>query len=123
MSIQCQCKLLDIAKSSFYSKPVPESEQNLQLMRQIDEIYTQYPFYGARRILVSLSHRDKQFNIKEIRRLMKLMGIEAICPKPNLSKKEEGHEIYPYLLKNLIINQLNQVWATDIMGTPSHIFL
>jgi putative transposase len=97
---------------------VPESEENLQLMREIDKIYTAHPFYGARRILMNLQQRGKQFNIKRIRRLMKLMGIEAIFPKPNLSKKEQGHEIYPYLLKKLIINQLNQVWATDITYIP-----
>lgn len=118
LSILRQCELLGIAKSSFYYQPVPESEQNLQLMREIDEIYTQYPFYGARRILMSLPYKDKQFNIKKIRRLMKVMGIEAICPKPNLSKKDKEHEVYSYLLKNLIINELNQVWATDITYIP-----
>jgi len=113
-----QCELLGIAKSSFYYQPVSESEQNLQLMHEIDEIYTAHPFYGARRILMNLQQRDKQFNIKRIRRLMKLMGIEAIFPKPNLSKKDIGHEIYPYLLNDLIINQFNQVWATDITYIP-----
>jgi putative transposase len=87
-------------------------------MREIDEIYTAHPFYGARRILVNLQHKGKQVNIKKIRRLMRLMGIEAICPKPNLSKKDKEHEVYPYLLKNLIINELNQVWATDITYIP-----
>jgi putative transposase len=87
-------------------------------MREIDEIYTQRPFYGARRILMNLQQRDKQFNIKRIRRLMRLMGIEAIFPKPNLSVKDKNHEIYPYLLKNLVINELNQVWATDITYIP-----
>ncbi|TAE76486.1 MAG: IS3 family transposase, partial [Bacteroidetes bacterium] len=87
-------------------------------MREIDKIYTAHPFYGARRILMNLQQRDKQFNIKRIRRLMRLMGIEAIFPKPNLSVKDKNHEVYPYLLKNLIINQLNQVWATDITYIP-----
>jgi putative transposase len=118
-----QCELLGIAKSSFYYQPVPESEQNLQLMREIDEIYTAHPFYGARRILMNLQQRDKQFNIKKIRRLMRLMGIEAVYPKPNLSKKEEGHEICPYLLKSLIINELNQVWATGAVQLILPIFL
>lgn len=95
-----------------------ESEENLRLMREIDEIYTAYPFYGARRILMNLLQRDKQFNIKRIRRLMRLMGIEAIYPKPNLSVKDKNHEVYPCLLKNLIINQLNQVWASDITYIP-----
>ncbi len=83
-----QCELLSIAKSSFYYQPVPESEQNLRLMREIDEIYTSYPFYGARRILVNLHLKDKQFNIKKIRRLMKIMGIEAVCRSGEPSQTE-----------------------------------
>ncbi len=87
-------------------------------MREIDEIYTQCPFYGARRILAALKKEGQLLNIKKIRRLVKLMGIEAIYPKPGLSKRDKVHEIYPYLLKNLTINQPNQVWATDITYIP-----
>jgi putative transposase len=79
---------------------------------------TAHPFYGARRILMNLQQRDKQFNIKRIRRLMRRMGIESIFPKPNLSVKDKNHEVYPYLLKNLIINELNQACATDITYIP-----
>lgn len=118
LSIKGQCELLGISKSSFYYPPVPESEENLQLMREIEEIYTAHPFYGARRILMNLQQRHKKINIKRIRRLMRLVGIEAIYPKPHVSKKEEGHEIYPYLLKDVVINELNQVWATDITYIP-----
>lgn len=118
LSILRQCELLGIAKSSFYYQAEPESKENLWLMREMDEIYTAHPFYGARRIRMNLPEVDKSVNIKKIRRLMKRMGIEAIFPKPNLSKREEGHEIYPYLLKGLIINQFNQVWATDITYIP-----
>ncbi len=83
-----QCKLLRIAKSSFYYQPVPENEENLRLMREIDQIYTQYPFYGARRILVNLQKEGKKFNIKKIRRLMRRMGIEAVCRSGEPSQTE-----------------------------------
>jgi putative transposase len=118
LSILRQCELLGVAKSSFYYPPVPESEENLQLMGEIDKIYTADPFYGARRILMNLQQRDKQFNIKKIRRLMKFMGIEAVFAKPNLSVKDKNDEVYPYLLNKLIINEINHVWATDITYIP-----
>jgi putative transposase len=94
LSVQRQCALLGLARSSFYCQPVPESRENLHLMREIDKIYTKCPFYGARRILAELKHGRDGLNIKRVRRLMAAMGIEAVCPKPNLSAKGEGREIF-----------------------------
>lgn len=83
-------------------------------MKQIDEIYTDYPFYGSRRILAQLNRIGINIGIKKVRSLMKKMGIEAIYPKPNLSKSNPEHKVYPYLLKNVVIDKPNQVWSTDI---------
>lgn len=118
LSIRQQCSLLGISRSSYYYSPVGESSENLALMRVIDELYLRYPFFGARRILSHLPEEWQWVNIKRIRRLMALMGIEAIYPKPNLSKALVGHKVYPYLLKNKIMTKPNQVWSTDITYIP-----
>lgn len=118
LSIRQQCELLGLSRSAYYYKPVGESSENLALMRVIDELYLSYPFFGARRILTHLPPEWQWVNIKRIRRLMALMGIEAIYPKPNLSKALVGHKVYPYLLKNRKISKPNQVWSTDITYIP-----
>ncbi len=118
LSIRQQCELLGLSRSAYYYKPVGESSENLALMRVIDELYLSYPFFGARRILTHLPSEWQWVNIKRIRRLMALMGIEAIYPKPNLSKALVGHKVYPYLLKNRKISKPNQVWSTDITYIP-----
>ena len=87
-------------------------------MRAIDKLYTQYPFYGARRLVVNLPTEHEPVNIKKVRRLMKSMGIEAIYPKPNLSKPNLEHKIYPYLLRGKKIEKVNEVWSTDITYVP-----
>ena len=87
-------------------------------MREIDRLYTKYPFYGARRILVNLPIKYQSINLKRVRRLMKLMGIEAIYPKPNLSKPDSEHKIFPYLLRGKTIERINHVWSTDITYVP-----
>ncbi len=115
LSIKKQCDLIGLSRSSYYYKTVPENEENLRLMRLIDEQYTKTPFYGVPRMTQWLQQdMHEQVNHKRVRRLMRKMGLEAIYPKPKLSIGGAGHKIYPYLLRNLIIDRPNQVWATDI---------
>lgn len=114
LSIDEQCKLLDLSRSSYYYEVTGESALNLEIMNQVDEIFTAHPFYGARKITDRLQHRGYCVNKKRISRLMAKMGLEAIYPKPNLSKRNPEHRIYPYLLRNLTIDRVNQVWSTDI---------
>lgn len=114
-----QCELLDIHRSGLYYKPCGESELNLELMRLIDEQHMLRPWYGVPRMLTWL-RKDKDFaiNHKRVERLYGLLGISAIGPKPNTSKRAKGHKIYPYLLKKLKIERPNQVWAMDITYIP-----
>jgi putative transposase len=114
ISIARQCDLLELARSSFYYRATGESGENLLLMRLLDEQYTSTPFYGVRRIVVWLGKAGHGVNPKRIRRLMRLMGLEAIYPKPRLSQGGAGHKIYPYLLSGLRIERKDQVWSTDI---------
>jgi putative transposase len=87
-------------------------------MRSIDEIYTEFPFYGSRRMVIELQRRSFHVNRKRVQRLMRLMGIEAIYPKPNLSRRNQEHKVYPYLLRNILIDRPNKVWSTDITYIP-----
>ena len=114
ISIRRQCELLGVSRASWYYQPVGESEENLQLMRRIDEQYTRTPFYGSRRMAAWLQTQGWEVNRKRVSRLMQVMGIEAVYPKPNLSHPVEGHKIYPYLLRGVPIERVNQVWSTDI---------
>lgn len=118
LSIAKQCELLGLSRSNYYYQPCGESTENLALMFEIDKLYTKYPFYGARRLAINLNIDYQPVNLKRVRRLMKLMGIEAIYPKPNLSKPDSEHKIYPYLLKGKKIERVNQVWSTDITYVP-----
>ena len=118
MSIEKQCELLGLSRSSYYYEPRDESAENLALMRAIDKLYTKCPFYGARRLSVNLPTEFQPINVKKMRRLMKLMGIEAIYPKPNLSIPDVQHKIYPYLLRGKKIERVNHVWSTDITYVP-----
>ena len=111
--ISRQAQLLGIGRSTIYYKPVVDP-YSLKLMHLIDEQYTKTPFYGSRRMTKTLKRKGYKVNRKRLQRLMRLMGIETIYPKPNLSKPHPGHKIYPYLLRNLKINRVNQVWGTDI---------
>jgi putative transposase len=113
-SLARQCHLLDVNRSSYYYEPVPVSEEDLAIMRALDELYTQYPFFGGRKMTVKLNERGFRVNLKRVRRLMKVLGIEAIYPKPNTSKNNPEHKIYPYLLRGVSITQPDQVWATDM---------
>jgi len=107
--VQQQCALLGVPRSTYYYQSRPESAENLRLLRRLDELYLDYPFFGSRRMAVTL-----EVNRKRIQRLMRILGIEALYPKPNLSRPAAGHEIYPYLLRGVSIERPNQVWSTDI---------
>lgn len=113
LSLRKQSKLLDLNLSVFYYKPTI-SGLDLTLMNQIDKIYTDYPFYGSRRITALLKQSGFMINRKRIQKLMRIMGIEALYPKPKTTNHNKEHKIYPYLLRNLDIIKPNQVWAADI---------
>jgi len=114
ISITRQCDILGLCRSSYYYKPAAESPLNLELMRIIDEQYTRTPFYGVPRMTHVLRNMGYSIGHKRIERLMRLMGIQAIYPKKNLSKANAEHKKFPYLLKGLDIIRSDQVWATDI---------
>ncbi|GIW96444.1 MAG: integrase [Pirellulaceae bacterium] len=113
LSVRRQCELLGLARSSYYYEPAGESEENLELMRKIDEEYTARPFYGSRRLAEVLG-----VNRKRIRRLMRLMGLEAVYPKPRTTHRRVEHRVYPYLLRDLRVERPNQVWSSDITYVP-----
>ena len=104
LSVQQQCELLGLARSSYYYQPRPGSAENLRLLRRLDELYLEWPFFGSRRMAITL-----EVNRKRIQRLMRIAGIEALYPKPNLSRPAPGHEIYPYLLRGVSVERPNQV--------------
>lgn len=118
ISIVKQCDLLGISRSGYYYIPRSECAENLNIMRMMDEQYLKTPFYGVRRMHAHIKHQGYPVNIKRINRLLRLMGLEAIYPKPNISKPQQGHKIYPYLLNGLSINNINQVWSSDITYIP-----
>jgi putative transposase len=113
-SVNQQCGLLGLARSSYYYEPQPESEYNLELMRLIDEQYLRRPFYGSRRMREWLKTQGHKVCRDRVRRLMRLMEIEAIYPRPRLSIRDKAHCLYPYLLRDLTIDHPDQVWAADI---------
>ncbi len=117
-SIVQQCQLLNVPRSTFYYSKTPADEEDLALMRRIDELYLKWPFYGSRRMAAHLRGEGYEVNRKRVQRLMRLMGIEAIYQKPNTSRKHPSHKIYPYLLKNLKVDHANQVWCADITYIP-----
>ena len=114
LSISRQCELLGVSRASFYYKPLPIDSYNDILMRLLDIQYVKTPFYGSRRLRACLSRIGHDVNRKRVSRLMRLMGIQAIYPKPKTSKGNKEHKIYPYLLKGLNIDRPDYVWATDI---------
>jgi putative transposase len=113
-----RCKLLQLSRSTAYNRPEPVGEQDLLLMRLIDEIHLQWPFYGSRRVRDELQSLGHQVNRKRVRRLMRQMDLRALYPRPRTSQPGKGHKIYPYLLRDLVIDRPNQVWATDITYIP-----
>ena len=118
LSVRRQCALLGLNRSSLYYELVPETAENLRLMRRIDEQYTAHPFYGSRKMTRWLVQEGEAVNRKRVQRLMQLMGLEAIYPKPRLSLAGRGHRIFPYLLRNVRIERPDHVWSTDITYVP-----
>ncbi len=118
MPVMRQCGLLGLARSTAYYRPVPVSEQDLALLRVLDELHLQYPFYGSRRLVDALADRGQRVNRKRVQRLMRIMGIEALYRKPNTSRAHPGHPVYPYRLRDLCIDRPNQVWCTDVSYIP-----
>ena len=124
LSITHQCRLLSISRSSFYYSGKGESEANLALMRLIDELFMKYPFYGSRQMARHLRRMGEVVGRHRVRRLMRLMGLEAIYQAPRTSDPHPEHRIYPYLLMGLEISRPNQVWCSDITYIPvQHGFL
>ena len=117
-SIVQQCNLLKIPRSTLYYKPKAANDNALGLMRRLDELHMKWPFYGSRKLTRELRGEGYKINRKKIQRLMKLMGIQALYQKPNTSRKHPDHKIYPYLLRDLVIDRANQVWCADITYIP-----
>jgi putative transposase len=113
-----QCQLLGLARSSHYYQPRGESEWNLHLLRLLDEQYTRTPFYGVPKMTEWLRSQGEVVNEKRVRRLLRQLGLEAVYAKPQLSKPLVGHRIYPYLLRNVAVTRVNQVWSSDITYLP-----
>lgn len=114
LPFNAQAVLLGLNRSSLYYKPLPPSPEELALKRRIDELYTAYPFYGARRITAQLRRDGQDVNRKAVQRHMREMGIAGISPGPNLSRRNAAHRVFPYLLRGIPIRAANQVWGTDI---------
>ena len=117
-SIRRQCALLGVARSGIYRGARPANDNDLALMRQLDELFTGWPFLGSRRMTAMLRAAGHSINRKRVQRLMRKMGIAALGPKPRTTKPAPGHKIFPYLLRNMVINRPNQVWAADITYLP-----
>jgi len=118
LSLSRQCQLLSISRSSFYYAPRGESPENLALMRRIDELFLKYPFYGSRQMACQLRREGVWIGRHRVRRLMRLMGLEAIYQAPRTSNPHPAHKIYPYLLGNLAIVHSDHVWCADITYIP-----
>ena len=113
LSLRRQCELLGLARGSWYYEPAGETAVNLKLMRRIDKLYLKRPYFGSRRIA-----DEFDVNRKRVQRLMRVMGLEAIYPKPRTTVRCPEHKIYPYLLRNVEIERPNHVWSTDITYIP-----
>ena len=113
-----QCELLGVNRSSLYYEPVEPDSEELSLMRRMDELHLKHPFFGSRKMTQTLKAEGIHVNRKRVQRLMRLMGLESTAPKPNTSKPAPEHAVYPYLLRNLKVSRVNQVWAADITYIP-----
>jgi len=118
LSVRRQCQLLGLNRASLYYQPAAETAENLRLMRLLDQEYTAHPFLGSRRLTAWLNEQGEAVNRKRVQRLLRLMGLEAIYPKPRLSAARAGHRVYPYLLRDVTIQRPDQVWSTDITYVP-----
>lgn len=118
LSVRRQCELLGLPRASLYYQPAEETADNLRLMGLIDREYTEHPCKGSRTMTAWLKRQGEEVNRKRVQRLMGLMGLEAIYPKPRLSEPGRGHRIYPYLLRDVAISRPDQVWSADITYVP-----
>ncbi|MGB4910673.1 MAG: IS3 family transposase, partial [Candidatus Dechloromonas phosphoritropha] len=118
LSIARQAKLLGVSRSSVYYHPKPESNEELDLLKRLDDLFTENPMYDSRRLQAMLKREGVLIGRRRIRRLMKKLGLWAVTPKPDTSRPHPEHKIYPYLLRDMTIDQPNQVWATDITYIP-----
>jgi len=118
LSMRRQCALLRLARSGVYRRKAAPDPDDLAVMRRIDELYLAMPFYGSRKMVLALRAEGLQVNRKRVRRLMRLMGLEALVPKPGTSKASPQNKIYPYLLRGVTIDRPNHVWAADITYIP-----
>jgi putative transposase len=118
LSVRRQCELLGLNRSSLYYEPAAEAVENLRLMRLLDEEYTAHPFLGSRRLTAWLLGRGEAVNRKRVQRLLRLMGLEAIYPKPKISAPGRGHRVYPYLLRDVKVERPDQVWSADVTYVP-----
>jgi len=118
ISLRRQCDLLCLPRSTAYYAPIPESTENLALMREIDAIYLDEPSFGSRSVVAVLTNSGWSVNRKRVQRLMRQMGIEGVRPKRSTTKPAPGHRIFPYLLRNVAITHPDQVWSTDITYVP-----
>jgi putative transposase len=118
LTLRRQCELLGLARASLYYQPTEVSAEERALMKEIDRLYTRWPFFGSRKILGELRRAGHDINRKRVQRLMRAMGLQALVPGPHTSKPHPEHPIYPYLLKGIDVVRPNQVWAADITYIP-----
>lgn len=118
LSLRKQCELLEINRNRLAQQKSKVSEEDEQIMKVLDVLYTKWPFLGQRKLQRELADHGWKIGRKRVRRLMKLMGIEALVPKPSLSIPNRNHKIYPYLLRDLKVTEVDQVWCSDITYLP-----
>lgn len=118
LSVRRQCQLLGLTRSNVYYQPTPTLDDDLRLMRLLDEQYTACPFFGSRRMTAWLVRQGEAVNRKRVQRLLRIMGLQAIYPKPRLSVPATGHRVYPYLLRGVTVERPGQVWSADITYVP-----
>lgn len=120
LPLSVQAELLSLSRSSLYYQPVLPSPEEVAIKHRIDEIYTECPFFGSRRIMVQLRQEGTLINRKAVQRHMRQMGIAGVCPGPNLSRRNQAHTVYPYLLRNVTASYPNHVWGIDITYVRLH---
>jgi putative transposase len=118
LSVRRQCALLGLHRSNLYYEPVAESSENLQLLRSIDELYLEHPHLGSRGMVAHLARRSILINRKKMRRMLGILGLQSIAPKPRTTIRAPGQAVYPYLLRGLAITRPNHVWSCDITYVP-----
>ena len=118
LSIRKQCELLAVTRSSLYYQPVGQDPEEQVLMRRMDELHLEHPFFGSRMMRQVLNAEGRTVNRKRVQRLMQKMGLESLAPKPNTSKPAPEHPVFPYLLRNKKVSRVNEVWAADITYIP-----